>query len=153
MSPHYWPRFLTSCCETVVFSLCVLCGKGQWFDQPSSWNFFQPQTEGDLSGITGVWTPMDETKNVCQRLGDQFSSLRWGLICPREIIGLQYRTGLGVSFLCLDHRLTCSTWHDPGNISLRSRKDYQWLSIKCCLLWIDKTRELVSTRVSEGYRP
>jgi hypothetical protein len=37
---------------------------------------------------------MEVEKNACQRLTDQVSSLRWDLICPRQLIGLRKRIRL-----------------------------------------------------------
>ncbi len=93
-------------------------------------------------------------KKVCQRLWDQVSSLRWDLICPRQLIGLkkwtwsgyvwghplpetqdqpspsgEYESSTVTTMRCCERRLNCSPRHESGNISLRSRKGYQWLGI------------------------
>jgi hypothetical protein len=44
-----------------------------------------------------ILVPTQETKNVCQRLGDKDSSLRWDLIWPRQHMGSKFKTSLGVS--------------------------------------------------------
>ncbi len=107
--------------------------------------------------MTGIWVPMVMTKKVCQRLADHASSLRWVLIRPNQLIGLKKRIHLGASsswdsrpviyvrstesstvdtLCCCEHRFNCSARRESGNISLRSRKDFQWLSIcwmtLCC---------------------
>ncbi len=93
---------------------------------------------------------MESEKKVCQRLVDQVSSLRWDLICPSQLMGLKKTIHLGVSsswdsrpvisvrstesstvttMHCCERRLNCSTRCETVNISLRSWKDCQWLSI------------------------
>ncbi len=126
--------------------------------------FLQSYRETDLflftsgfSAMTGIWAPMDMAKKVCQRLANQASSLRWGLICPSQLIGLKKRIHLGVSpswdsrpvisvrstesstvatMRYCERRLNCSARREPENISLRSRKGFQWLRIcwviLCC---------------------
>ncbi len=97
--------------------------------------------------MTGIWSTMVMTKKDCQRLADQTSSLRWGLIYPSQLIGLKKtswdtksntKTGICVRSTesstvdtthCCEHRLNCSVRSEPGNISLRSRKCCQWLWI------------------------
>ncbi len=108
--------------------------------------------------MIGIWVPMVMTKKVCQRLTDQTSSLRSVLICPSQLIGLKKMIHLGVSsswdsspvisvrstesstvdtMNCCECRLTCSTWHESTNVSLRSRKDWQWMSICWVTLWCE----------------
>jgi hypothetical protein len=81
---------------------------------------------------------------------DQVSSLRWDLICPSQLMGLKKRIRLGSSstwdsrpaisvrstesstvatMRCCECRLNCSARREPANMSLRSWKGYQWLSI------------------------
>ncbi len=162
MSPQWWPRILTT---WWVLGLCVVRKRsGSWstdqswvFLEPewvvqvqrlspsvSTWNFLQPKT------FCGIWAPIDVKKNVCQRLVDQDSSLRWGLICPNQLIGLKKRKRLGESSSwdsrlvisirstdssavtttrCCERKVNCSAWRKPTNFSLRSRKGCQWTRI------------------------
>jgi hypothetical protein len=105
--------------------------------------FLQPQAARGFSVMTGIWALMVMAKKVCQRL-------RWDLICSTQLIGLKKRIHLGVSsswdsrksisvlstesstvstMLCCERRLDCSARCEPANISLRSGKVWQWLSI------------------------
>ncbi len=93
---------------------------------------------------------MEAEKKVCQRLADQVSSLRWDLICPSQLMVLKKRIRLGSSsswdsrpvisvrstesstvatMRCCECRLNCSARREPANMSLRSWKDCQWMSI------------------------
>jgi hypothetical protein len=93
---------------------------------------------------------METEKKVCQRLPDQVLSLRWDLICPSQLMGLKKRIRLGASsswdsrpvisvrstesstvatIRCCEYSLNCSARCEPANMSLRSWKGYQWLSI------------------------
>jgi hypothetical protein len=115
MSPHRWPRLLTTCC---IFTLCVVRKTSaiwstvqswaflapewevqvqRWSQRESTWNFLQPQPESGTSVRNGIWAPTDVAKKVCQRLADQDSSLWWGLILPSQLIGLNHKTRLGSS--------------------------------------------------------
>ena len=126
-----------------MFWLCVLCGKGQswsttqscvfltpewvvqvqrWSPRVSNWNFRQPQVASGFSVMTGIWAPMVMIKKVCQRLGDQTSSLRWVLICPSQLIGLKKRILLGTS----------SSWDSRPVISVRSTKSSTVVTMWCC---------------------
>jgi hypothetical protein len=69
----------------------------RWSPSASTWNVLNPQIGRGFSVITGIWVSIDVEKNVCQRLSDQDSSLRWGLICPNQLIGFKKRTRLGAS--------------------------------------------------------
>ncbi len=162
---------LTTCC---VFALCVVRKRSaswstaqswaflapewtvqvqRWSPSASTLNFRQPQTTSGFSAITGIWSPMEMEKNVCQRLGDQDSSWRWGLICPSQPIGFKKRTRLGASsswdsrsvisvlrtdssivatMRCCERELNCSWRRVPTNLSLRSQKGCQWSRI--CLV-------------------
>jgi len=122
----------------------------RWSPSASTLNLLQPQTATDFSAITGIWAPIDVEKNVCQRLADQHSSLRWGLICPSQLIDLKKRTSLGVSsswdsrstisirstdsstvatMRCCELKFNCSERREPTNLNSRSRKGCQWSRI------------------------
>jgi hypothetical protein len=95
----------------------------RWSPIASSWNFLQPQVDRVFSVMTGIWVPMVMAKEVCQRLADQASSIRWGLVCPSQLteedtlggilflfLRLKVRTSWDLS-LTLDPTLTCD-WDD-----------------------------------------
>ncbi len=54
----------------------------KWSPSVSILNLRHPETANGFSATNGIWAPMEVEKNVCQRLADQDSSRRWGLICP-----------------------------------------------------------------------
>ncbi len=111
------------CC---VLTLGVVWKRSASCSTTQSWTFLSPEVSNGFSAMSGIWVPMVMTKKVCQRLADQVSSLRWGLICPNQLIGLKKRIHLVATMHCC---VNCSARHDPGNISLRSRKVCQWLRI------------------------
>ncbi len=116
--------------------------------------------------MTGIWAPIDVEKNVFQRLADQDSSRRWGLICPSQLIGLKKRIRVGTSSSwdssppisvlrtdsstvaattrCCERKLNCSAWRDPTYLSLRSRKGWQWSRI--CLVTLNWEGMTVTSR-------
>jgi hypothetical protein len=133
----------------------------------SNWNFLQSQVVKGFSVIAGIWDPIDVEKNVCQRLEDQDSSRRWDLICPSQLIGLKKRIHLGpssswdsspdisiwrtdsstvVTTHWCERKLNCSVRYESGNMSLRSWKGYQCLSICWVTLSWEGTTELLGTR-------
>ncbi len=165
MSPQCWHRFLTTCCVltfvverkrsanwSTTQSWVFLAPEWEvqvqrWSPSASIWNFLEPQAARDFSTVTGIWASIDVEKNVYQRLTDQDSSLRWGLICPSQLIGLKKKTRLGASsswdsradisiwstesstvatMRCCERKFNGSTRRDPTNLSLRSRKGCQW---------------------------
>jgi hypothetical protein len=152
----YSKRCVTICC---VLTLCVVRKRSTTWSTIQSCAFLTPEwvvhvpqvANGfSASAITGIWVPMEAEKKVCQRLADQVSSLRWDLICPSQLMGLKKRIRLGSSstwdsrpvisvrstesstvatMRCCGCRLNCSARREPANMSLRSWKGYQWLSI------------------------
>jgi hypothetical protein len=157
---------LATCC---VFTLCVVRKRSaswsttqswdfsapewavqvqRWSPWVSSWNFLQPQVERGFSTITGIWEPMDVAKNVYQRLADQTSSRRWGLICPSQ----------------LSHRLekntiirleTSSSWDSRSVISVRRTESSAVVTIRWwerrpgCSAWRDPAKTSISVRRSD----
>ncbi len=75
-----------------------------------------------FSVITWIWVSIDVEKNVCQRLVDQDSSLRWVLIYPSQLIALKKRTHLGES----------SSWDSRSDISIRSTESSTVDTMCCC---------------------
>ncbi len=72
--------------------------------------------------MTGIRTSMVMEKKVCQRLVDQASSLRWGLIWHSQLIGLKKRIRLGTS----------SSWDSRSVISVRSTESSTVDTMICC---------------------
>jgi hypothetical protein len=127
MSPQCRPRLLMNCC---VFTLCVVRKKSG-----SNWNFLQPQVASGFSVITGIWSPMEVEKNVCQRLGDQVSSLRWDLIWPNQLMGLKPRRGYAWGH-------PQASWDSRPVISVRSTESstvatMRWYLLGDPMLWGD----------------
>ncbi len=155
----------------VVFLLCVLYGTGQQVDQPPSRVSFWPPrgrytcSGGPLGGLSEIscnhkpWSASPQSLGsgspgwwrwkrslvvfVCQRPADQVSFLRWGLICPRQLMVFKKRIRLGTS----------SSWDSSPVIFVRPKyrvpngSNYVDISpvdlvILCqlCLLWRDKPR-------------
>ena len=116
MSTHHWLRLLVTCW---VFTSCVVWNRSDSWSTTQSWvflgpewavqvltwspktsrtNFLQPQAEIDRSTRTGICVPTQVAKKVCQRLEDQTSSRRCGLlIIPTKTRGLYHRIRFGVS--------------------------------------------------------
>jgi hypothetical protein len=73
----------------------------------------------------GILPPTQETRNVCQRLADQVSSMKRGLICPAN-------------------SWSCSTWifRHSGGMDTKAEQQYKqsFFFNKNCLLRINKAR-------------
>jgi hypothetical protein len=120
ISPQCRPLLFSNVFLRLDFMCCVE-KVSQLLNRPS-WNFLQPQAVSGFSTMTGIWAPMVMGKKTYQRLTDQDSSLRWGLICPSQLIGLKKRIRLGTS----------SSWDSRSTISVRSTESSTLPTIRCC---------------------
>ena len=140
MSPHHWPRLLTTCW---VFTLCVVRNKSEscstvqswaflapeWVVQVLTWsprtsraNCLQPQHENDRSTRVGMLTPTQVAKKVCQRLTDQVSPWRCGPIVPRKTRGWYHKILFGTS----------SSWYSRTSISVHNTLSSTVGTMRCC---------------------